>query len=502
MTPTTASNTTPATDGVLDDPSLLHTGAYVDGAWVETGDSGEITVDNPSTGATVASVPALSRAQVADAIAAAERAQRAWRATSAKSRAQLLRRWFDLVVEHTEDLARLIVLEEGKPLAEARGEVAYAASFIEWFSEEAKRVRGEIFDSPDPSKRIVVLREPVGVCVAVTPWNFPAAMITRKAAPALAAGCTMVVKPAEQTPLTALALADLAERAGVPSGVFNVVTGHATEIGPELTSNPRVRKLTFTGSTQVGRILLAQAADSVKKVSMELGGNAPVLVFDDADLGVAVAGVLAAKYRNTGQSCIGANRVYVQAGIYDRFVEAYVRQARALTIGDGFAPGVNIGPLIDAAAVSKAQEHVADATARGASLLLGGSRNDLGERFFPPTVLADVDSDALIAHEETFAPITPIIQFTSEEEVIQRANATEFGLAAYLFTQDAERTWRVAAALETGMVGVNTGLISNEVAPFGGIKQSGLGREGSIHGIEEYLELKYLAWEGAGHTGH
>ncbi|MGW0949894.1 NAD-dependent succinate-semialdehyde dehydrogenase [Streptomyces sp. NPDC002623] len=483
---------------VLDDPALLRTAAYVDGQWIDQGDSGRFTVSNPANGEALAELPALSRLQVAEAIDAAGRALPGWRALSGKQRALLLRRWFDLVTEHTEDLARLITLEEGKPLAEARGEMVYAASFIEWFAEEAKRVRGDIFPAPDPSRRVLVLKEPVGVCAAITPWNFPAAMITRKAAPALAAGCTMVVKPAEQTPLTALALAELAERAGIPAGVFNVVVGKAREIGPELTGNPVVRKVTFTGSTEVGRVLIAQSAETVKKVSMELGGNAPVLVFDDADLDVAVSGVLAAKYRNTGQACISANRVYVQAGIYDRFAEELAKRVGEMPVGDGFEPGVLQGPLIDQAAVTKVEEHVADATSRGARVLCGGSRHERGGFYFQPTVLADVVPGMVITREETFGPVTPLISFTDEAEAVRMANDTEFGLAAYLYSRDAERVWRVAAAIEAGMIGINSGLISNEVAPFGGIKQSGIGREGSVYGIDEYLEMKYLSWEGAG----
>ncbi|MFJ9380759.1 NAD-dependent succinate-semialdehyde dehydrogenase [Streptomyces sp. NPDC101455] len=489
---------TTGSQGLLTDRELLRTAAYVDGTWVEKGDAGRFAVDNPSTGELIAELPALSAAQTAKAVTAAHAALPGWRAVSAKQRARVLRRWFDLVTDHTEDLARLIVLEEGKPLAEARGEIAYAASFIEWFAEEAKRIRGDVFPAPEASRRVVVLKEPVGVCVAITPWNFPAAMITRKAAPALAAGCTMVVKPAEQTPLTALALAELAERAGVPAGVFNVVIGDPREIGPELTGNPLVRKVSFTGSTEVGRLLLAQSAATVKKASMELGGNAPVLVFDDADLDVAAAGVVAAKYRNTGQACISANRVYVQDVIYDRFAEELACRVRELSVGDGFEAGVEQGPLIDDAAVAKVEEHLADATAGGARVLCGGSRHQRGGLFFQPTVLANAVPGMLIAREETFGPLLPLIRFTDEEEAVRMANDTEFGLASYLFTRDAERTWRVAAALEAGMVGINTGLISTEVAPFGGVKQSGLGREGSVYGIDEYLELKYLAWEGAG----
>jgi succinate-semialdehyde dehydrogenase / glutarate-semialdehyde dehydrogenase len=490
--------TAPAAPRILRDQGLLRTAAYVDGAWVTDGRSGTLAVRNPSTRELVAELPALDRAQVAEAITAAHRAQPAWRALSAKQRAGILRRWYGLIVENSEDLARLIVLEEGKPLAEARGEVAYAASFVEWFAEEAKRVRGDVFAAPEPSRRVVVLKEPVGVCVAITPWNFPAAIITRKAGPALAAGCTMVVKPAEQTPLTALALAELAERAGVPAGVLNVVTGDPREIGPELTGNPLVRKVSFTGSTDVGRLLLAQSAKTVKRTSMELGGNAPVLVFDDADLDAAVAGVMATKYRNTGQACISANRVYVQAGIHDAFAERLAARVRELVVGDGFDERSQQGPLIDADAVDKVRAHIADALGRGAAVLCGGGPHQRGGLFFQPTVLAGVTAGMLITQEETFGPVTPLVRFDDEAEAIAMANDTEFGLAAYLFTQDAERTWRVAAALEAGMVGINTGLISNEVAPFGGVKQSGLGREGSVYGIDEYLEAKYLAWEGAG----
>ncbi len=483
---------------VLKDPTLLRSAAYVDGAWIPDGDGDTFTVTNPSTGAEIAELPSLSREQARTAVEAADRALAGWRALAGKDRSRILRRWFDLVTDHTDDLAAIITLEEGKPLSEAKGEMAYAASFIEWFAEEAKRVRGDVFQAPTASRRIVVLKEPVGVCAAITPWNFPAAMITRKAAPALAAGCTMVVKPASQTPLTALALAELGERAGIPAGVLNVVVGSAREIGPELTGNPIIRKVTFTGSTEVGRQLIEESATTIKKVSMELGGNAPVIVFDDADLETAVTGVLAAKYRNTGESCIGANRVYVQAGIYDRFAEEYTARTSQLVLGDGFGEGVTIGPLIDAAGVEKVDEHVRDAVAKGASVTAGGQASDLGELFYEPTVLTGVTQDMLIAHEETFGPVTPLIRFTDEADAIRMANDTEFGLASYLFSADAGRIWRVAAAIEAGMVGINTGLISNEVAPFGGIKQSGIGREGSVYGIEEYLEIKYLSWEGAG----
>jgi succinate-semialdehyde dehydrogenase / glutarate-semialdehyde dehydrogenase len=480
------------------DKGLFRSAAYVSGTWIDQGESGRYTLTNPSDGSVLAEMPRLSRGQVSRAIDQAQEAFVGWRARSGKDRAAILRRWFNLIVEHTDDLARLIVLEEGKPFAEAKGEIAYAASFVEWFAEEAKRVRGDVMAAPQASRRIVVLKEPVGVCAAITPWNFPAAMITRKAAPALAAGCTMVVKPAEQTPLTALALAELAERAGVPPGVLNIVLGNAREIGPELTGNPKVRKLTFTGSTEIGRLLMTQTAQTIKNVSMELGGNAPLVVFDDADLGTAVDGMIAAKYRNTGQACISVNRAYVQSGIYDRFVEAMAERTRKLKVGDGFDADVDQGPLIDTAAVEKVAEHIADAVSKGARVVTGGETHALGGLFFQPTVLADVTKGMKVTFEETFGPVAPIIRFDTEAEVVAMANDTEFGLAAYLFSRDAERIWRVSAALEAGMIGINTGLISNEVAPFGGVKQSGIGREGSIYGIEEYLELKYLAWEGAG----
>ncbi|MFG2966969.1 NAD-dependent succinate-semialdehyde dehydrogenase [Streptomyces sp. NPDC048288] len=487
---------TPVPRGELDDPTLLKNAAYVDGTWLTSPDT--FAVLDPATGEVLARVPLLDRARTAAAIDAAHRALPAWRALAAKERSRILRRWYDLVTAHADDLARLIVLEEGKPFAEALGEVAYAASFLEWFAEEAKRVRGDVMAAPEASRRIVVLKEPVGVCAAITPWNFPAAMITRKAGPALAAGCTMVLKPAEQTPLTALALAELAERAGVPAGVLNVLTGDPREIGPELTANPLVRKITFTGSTEVGRLLLAQSAATVKRTSMELGGNAPVLVFDDADLDLAVAGVLAAKYRNTGQACISANRVYVQDGVYDAFAAQLAGKVAGLVVGDGFEDGVQQGPLIDEDAVAKVEAHVADAVAKGAEVLHGGRRHARGGLFYEPTVLTGVTSAMAVTREETFGPLTPLIRFTGEQDAVRAANDTEFGLAAYLFARDAERVWRVGAALEAGMVGINTGLISNEIAPFGGVKQSGTGREGSVYGIEEFLELKYLAWEGAG----
>ncbi len=419
-----------------------------------------------------------------------------WRQTSAKHRSAILQRWYALMVEHRDDLATLITLEEGKPLAEARTEVDYAASFLQWFSEEAKRVRGDVIAAPRETARIIVLKEPIGVCAAITPWNFPAAMITRKAAPALAAGCSMVVKPASQTPLTALALAELAQRAGVPAGVFNVVTGNDTRaIGGQLTSHALVRKITFTGSTEVGRVLLAQAATTVKKCSMELGGNAPFIVFDDADLDAAADGLVAAKFRNTGQACISANRVLVQAGVYDDFAAKLAKRMRQLKVGNGLEREVQLGPLIDDAAVAKVEEHIADALGQGATLAMGGKPHALGGRYFEPTLLLDATPGMALAREETFGPVAPLMRFGSDEEAIAIANASEFGLAAYLYSRDASRIWRVGAALESGMVGINCGLISNEVAPFGGVKQSGLGREGSQYGIEEFLEIKYLCWD-------
>ncbi|GAA0984146.1 NAD-dependent succinate-semialdehyde dehydrogenase [Acrocarpospora macrocephala] len=482
----------------LTDPALLRNSAYIDGRWVASGADGTFDVRDPATGRLLATLPKISRSETAEAIRAAHRAWPQWRALTGKQRSGVLRRWFELVRAATDDLARLIVHEEGKPFAEAVGEVNYAASFLEWFAEEAKRVTGDVIAAPEAGRRIVVLKEPVGVCAAITPWNFPAAMITRKAGPALAAGCTMVLKPAEQTPLTALALADLADRAGVPPGVFNVVVGDPIEIGAELTSNSLVRKLTFTGSTAVGRLLLAQSATTVKKTSMELGGNAPFLVFDDADVDAAVDGLIATKYRNTGQACISANRVYVQDGAYDAFARRLARRVADLVVGAGFDEGVQQGPLIDADAIAKVESHVADAVAKGATVLQGGARHPRGELFYQPTVLTGVTDDMAVTKEETFGPVAPLVRFTDEQEAIRQANDTEFGLAAYLYTRDPERIWRVSAALEAGMVGINTGLISNEVAPFGGVKQSGIGREGSIYGIDEYLELKYLAWHGAG----
>ena len=478
----------------LNDPSLLRTQAYVDGKWVDG--AGRIEVRNPATGDLVASVPRLGAAETRAAIEAADKAWAPWRARTAKERAAILRKWFELLMANQEDLARIMTAEQGKPLAEARGEIAYAASFIEWFAEEGKRIYGDTIPAPVANQRIVVTKEPIGVCAAITPWNFPAAMITRKAAPALAVGCTMVVKPASQTPLTALALAALAERAGVPAGVLSVITGSAGDIGGEMTSNPLVRKLTFTGSTEIGRVLMQQSAGTIKKVSMELGGNAPFIVFDDADLDAAVEGAILSKYRNAGQTCVCANRLYIQAGVYDAFAEKLAKAVAALPVGDGTAEGVRIGPLIDGKAVAKVEEHIADATAKGAKVVLGGKRHALGRSFFEPTIITNVDKSMLVAREETFGPLAPLFKFADENEVVALANATEFGLASYFYARDLGRVWRVAERLEYGMVGINTGLISNEVAPFGGVKQSGVGREGSHYGVEDYLVVKYMCMAG------
>jgi len=482
---------------LLKDPELFRTGAFVAGDWVSGTPHGTYTVRNPADHVALVDLPRFKEAETANAIEVAHKAFLSWRRTTAKHRSEVLRRWYELMVQHKEDLATLITLEEGKPLTEAKGEIDYAASFVQWFSEEAKRVRGDVIPAPRDTTRIVVLKEPVGVCAAITPWNFPAAMITRKAGPALAAGCSIVVKPASQTPLTALALAELARRAGVPAGVFNVVTGNDTRaIGGTLTGHRLIRKVTFTGSTEVGRVLLQQSAATIKKCSMELGGNAPCIVFDDTDLEAAVEGVLHAKFRNTGQSCIAANRVLVQDGIYDALAERLAQRTSQMKVGNGLEVGVQIGPLIDAGAVAKIEEHLHDAVSGGARVLAGGKRHALGASFFEPTVLANVRSDMAIAREETFGPVLPLVRFTSDEEAIAIANDTEFGLAAYLFSRDAARIWRAAEGLESGMVGINCGLISNEVAPFGGVKQSGLGREGSQYGIEEFLEIKYLCWDG------
>jgi succinate-semialdehyde dehydrogenase/glutarate-semialdehyde dehydrogenase len=471
---------------------LLREACYIDGAWVAA-DSGEtIAVTNPATGEQLGTVPKCGAAETRRAIEAAQAAFPAWRARTAKERATILRRWFDLMMTNQEELARILTLEQGKSLAEARGEIAYGASFIEWFAEEGKRLYGDVIPGHMADKRIVVLKQPIGVTAAITPWNFPNAMITRKAGPALAAGCPMVIKPAAQTPYSALALAVLAEEAGIPRGVLSVVTGSASAIGGEMTGNPLVRKLSFTGSTEIGKLLMRQSADTIKKLSLELGGNAPFIVFDDADIDAAVAGAMASKYRNSGQTCVCTNRLYVQAGVYDLFVGKLARAAGALKVGNGLDTGTEQGPLIDANAVAKVEEHVADALAKGATVLTGGKRHALGGTFFEPTVLAGVTQDMLVASEETFGPLAPVVKFETEDQAIAMANDTEFGLASYFYSTDNSRVWRVAEAIESGMVCVNSGILSTEVAPFGGVKQSGLGREGSKYGIDEYVELKYL----------
>jgi succinate-semialdehyde dehydrogenase/glutarate-semialdehyde dehydrogenase len=479
----------------LRDPRLFREQAFIGGAWLAADGGASVTVTNPATGATLAQVPDMGAAETRRAIEAAHAAWPAWRALTAKQRGAILRAWFELIVANADDLALLMTSEQGKPLAEARGEALYAASFVEWFAEEAKRTYGDVIPQTVANQRLIVLKQPIGVCAAITPWNFPAAMITRKVAPALAAGCPVVVKPAEQTPLTALALAVLAERAGFPAGVFNIVTGSAASaalIGGELTGNPLVRKLSFTGSTEVGKLLMAQCAPTLKKISLELGGNAPFIVFDDADVDAAVAGAMASKYRNAGQTCVCANRLLVQKGIYEEFAHKLAAQVGALQVGVGTETGVTQGPLIDAAALEKVEAHVADALAQGARVLTGGKRHARGGTFFEPTVLADVMPAMRCAREETFGPVAPLFKFKDEAEAIALANATEYGLAAYFYARDLARVWRVAEALEYGMVGVNVGLIANEVAPFGGVKQSGIGREGSKYGIEEYLEIKYV----------
>jgi len=476
----------------LKDHALFRTQCYINGAWRDADDGRTLEVRNPADGNVLGSVPNMGATETRAAIEAADAAWPAWRATTAKERAGLLRSWYALMMAHSEDLALLMTAEEGKPLIESRGEISYAASFIEWFAEEAKRVYGETIPATQGNRRIVVLRQPIGVCAAITPWNFPSAMITRKVGPALAAGCPIVVKPASATPYSALALAELAHRAGIPKGVFNVVTGDAKPIGEEMTTNPLVRKFSFTGSTATGKLLLKQCAGTVKKTSMELGGNAPFIVFDDADLDAAADGALASKYRNAGQTCVCANRILVQSGVYDAFAEKLADRVRKMKIGNGMEQGVNIGPLIDEATLAKAEDHIADALAKGARVVLGGKRHELGGLFFEPTILAGVDTTMKVTREETFGPVAPLFRFKDEAEAIRLANDTEFGLAAYFYTRDLSRAWRVSEALEYGMVGVNAGLISSEVAPFGGVKESGLGREGSHLGIEEYLEVKYV----------
>ena len=476
----------------LKDSTLLRQQCYIDGQWLDARSGGTRPVTNPATGAVIGTVPFMGADETRAAIEAAAAAFPAWAARTAKDRSTLLRRWHDLMLANADDLATLMTAEQGKPLAEAKGEITYAASFIEWFAEEAKRVYGDVIPGHQPDKRIFVLRQPVGVVAAITPWNFPAAMITRKAGPALAAGCTFVCKPAMQTPYSALAMAELAHRAGIPRGVFSVVTGSATAIGGEMTSNPIVRKLTFTGSTEVGKKLLAQCVPTLKKVSLELGGNAPFIVFDDADLDLAVQGAIASKYRNTGQTCVCANRLLVQEGVYDAFVAKLVEAVRKLRVGDGLQGATEQGPLIDAKAVAKVEEHIADALAKGGKVALGGRRHALGGTFFEPTIITQVKPNMLVAREETFGPVAPVFSFKDEKEAIRMANDTEFGLASYFFTRDLARSFRVAEALEYGIVGLNTGIISTEVAPFGGVKESGFGREGSKYGILDYTELKYL----------
>lgn len=466
------------------------------GQWVAADSGATITVTNPANGEVVGRVPLMGRAETERAIIASALAQKSWKMLTAAARSAILKRWFTLIIEHKEDLAQLLTAEQGKPLAEARGEVAYGASFIEWFAEEAKRVYGEVIPAPMSDRRLLVLKQPIGVTAAITPWNFPIAMITRKAAPALAAGCSMIIKPAEQTPLCAIALAVLAEEAGIPAGVLQVLTGDAKQIGAAMCESNVVTKLSFTGSTEVGRILMRQCADTIKKLSLELGGNAPFIVFNDADIDAAVEGAMLSKFRNAGQTCVCSNRLFIQDGVFDEFAKKLATRVSQLKVGFGVEDGVTQGPLIDEAAIAKIESHVADAISKGASLITGGKRHALGGTFFEPTVLANVSKEALIFSEETFGPVAPLFRFNTDEEVIALANDTEFGLASYFYSRDIGRIWRVAEALEYGMVGVNTGIISNEVAPFGGVKQSGLGREGSHLGIDEYLEIKYVCMAG------
>lgn len=480
----------------LKDATLFRQAALVGGEWIEADPSNAIKVDNPATGEIIGIVPSLGAAETKKAIAAAEVAQKEWAARTAKERSGILRRWFELMMENQDDLARILTAEQGKPLAEAKGEIAYGASFIEWFAEEGRRIYGDIIPGHQKDKRILVMKQPIGVVAAITPWNFPNAMITRKAGPAFAAGCAMVLKPASQTPFSALAIAVLAERAGLPKGLFSVITGSARQIGAEMTASPIVRKLTFTGSTEVGAELYKQSAPTIKKLGLELGGNAPFIVFDDADLDAAVEGALIAKFRNNGQTCVCANRLYVQDGVYDAFAEKLAKAVGSLKTGNGFDEGINLGPLIDEAALAKVEEHVADALSKGGRIVSGGHRHQLGGRFYEATVLADVTPSMAVAKEETFGPVAPLFRFKDEADVIAQANDTEFGLASYFYAKDLARVFRVAEALEYGMVGVNTGLISTAEAPFGGVKLSGLGREGSRYGIEEFTEIKYVCLGG------
>ena len=478
---------------MLKDPSLLCTQAYVSGEWINADDGSTFEVKNPARGDVIAAVPDMGLAETKRAIEAARLAQKPWAAKTGKERSAILRKWNDLMVENADDLGIILTAEMGKPIAEGKGEILYGASFIEWFAEEAKRVYGETIPGHQVDKRITVIKQPVGVVASITPWNFPNAMITRKVAPALAAGCSFVSRPATETPLSALAIVLLAERAGVPKGVFSVITSKKSSlIGKEFCSNPAIRKLTFTGSTEVGRILMRQSAEQIMKVSMELGGNAPFIVFDDADLDKAVEGALISKYRNNGQTCVCANRIYVQSGVYDAFAKKLADAVNKMKVGDGFESGVSSGPLINSDAVDKVEEHISDALEKGAKILTGGKRHELGGLFFEPTVITGVTSHMMVTNDETFGPVAPLFKFDTEEDVIQQANDTIFGLASYFYARDLSRVYRVSEALEYGMVGINTGLISTEVAPFGGVKQSGVGREGSHHGIEDYLEMKYL----------
>lgn len=480
----------------LSDEKLFRQKCYVGGSWVSASSDDTISVNNPATQETIGTVPRLAETEVRGAIEAADAALPAWRSKTAKERAGILRRWFELCMQNQDDLALILTSEQGKPLTEAKGEIAYGSSFIEWFAEEGKRAYGDVIPAPSSGQRIVIAKEPVGVVAAITPWNFPNAMITRKAAAAMAAGCTVVVKPASSTPYSALALAELGERAGLPAGVLNIVTGSARVVGGELTANPVVRKLSFTGSTEVGKTLLAQCAATVKKVSMELGGNAPFIIFDDADLDEAVKGVMASKFRNAGQTCVCANRIFVHDDVYDAFAERLAAAVNALKIGSGVEAGITIGPLIDDAAVEKVEQHIKDATAKGASIYFGGKRHTKGGTYFEPTIMTDVSADAMLMKEETFGPVAPLIRFSRDAEVIAKANDTEFGLACYFYSRDIGRVWHVAGALEYGIVGINEGIISTEVAPFGGIKESGIGREGSKYGIDDYLEVKYMCMGG------
>ncbi|MCR2811384.1 MULTISPECIES: NAD-dependent succinate-semialdehyde dehydrogenase [unclassified Microbacterium] len=483
-------------DLALSDPSLLREECLIGGDWITADDGTVRTVADPATGEAVGTVPNLGAGETARAIAAAEAALPAWRSLLAKERSNLLRRWFDLIIEHQEDVAKILTAEQGKPLREARAEVVSGAAFIEWFAEEARRAYGDVIPSPAHDRRIIVIKQPVGVCAAITPWNFPNTIITRKAGAALAAGCTMIVRPASNTPFSALVLGELAQRAGIPAGVLNVITGDARAMGAELTSSPLVRKLSFTGSTHTGSTLMAQSAGTVKKLALELGGNAPFIVFDDADIDAAVEGALASKFRNVGQACVGANRFYVHDAVYDEFASKLVERVRKLRVGPGIDPETTVGPLIDVAAVQKVESHIADAVKKGAKVAIGGRRHALGRSFFEPTVLTEVPADAELATDETFGPLAPLFRFNSEGELIAAANNTEYGLASYVYSRDIGRVWRVAEALETGMVGVNVGLMASEVVPFGGIKQSGFGREGSSYGLEDYLDVKYICMGG------